>query len=373
MRILGIERDDTACNHYRILQPLMEMREHRLADTLTISEKDMAHYLEQAQVRVMESDIVVFQRPASIEWLNFIRTVQKAGKIIVCDYDDDPFSVNPMNPSYKWCGTEEVIFQWEDGKTDHIWKDGVDGFDIERNIRHRDLFKASFRKADLITTTTEVLAEALRPINKNCIVLPNLIEFDLYPKVECVKRGVRILWQGGSSHYEDLYMIHKDIVKLLNKHRDVTFVYFGDMRFMGLFKDAPQNQIEYHSWVGHKVYPYKLATLNCDIGLCPIVDNQFNRRKSSIKWMEYSVMNMATIASDLTPYNVDITDNVTGLLVKDDGWFDAMERMVMSKGDRFRIAVNAYQKVYNDHNAKTKAYLWKDAYEKVLKQELVEV
>lgn len=372
-KVLGVERDDTACNSYRILQPLMELREHQLADALTISEKDIVYDLDFATNRIMESDIVVFQRPASVDWLNFIKVAQKAGKVIVTDYDDDPFSISPFNPTYKWCGTEEAMITWEDGKTDMLWRDGVDGFDIERNIKHRDLFKANFRKADLVTVTTPILRDALSEINPNCVVLPNLVDFSVYPKCEYVKKGVRLLWQGGSSHYEDLYLIHKAVVDILKKYPEVTFVYFGDTRFKTLFADASQNQIEYHPWVSHKVYPYKLSTLNCDIGLCPIIDNQFNRRKSSIKWMEYSVIGVATIASDLPPYNVDILQGTTGLLVNDDGWFDAMELLIEDKKCRISLVENAYGEVFKNHNAATKAYFWKNAYEKVLKKELVEV
>lgn len=372
MRVLGIERDDTACNHYRILQPLMKLREHKLCDALTISEIDIAHRVEYANQRVMESDLIVFQRPANEDWLKFVKVAQKAGKIIVADYDDDPFSISPLNPTYKWCGTEEVVMQWPDGKTDMLWKDGVDGFDIERNITHRDLFKANFRKADLVTVTTPILQAALLPINKNTIVLPNVIDTSMYMKVEMVKKNIRILWQGGSSHYEDLYMVSDAMVRILKKYPNVTFVYFGDIRFQGLFKDAPQNQIEYYPWVGHKVYPYALTLLNCDIGLCPIVDNQFNRRKSSIKWMEYSMVGIATIASNLPPYNVDIKHEITGLLVKDDEWFKAIKELITTSKARTLLAQNAYDEVLRNHNADTKAYLWKEAYEKLLKTELVE-
>ena len=373
MRILGIERDKTACNHYRILQPLMKLRELRLADTMTISEEDILHSSETALQKILESDVVIFQRPASEDWLRFIKVAQKAGKIIVVDYDDDPFNTNPLSPAYRHFGTEEVAMKWQDGKTDMLWADGIDGFDIEKNIRHRDLFNANFRKADMITCTTDELAESFRKVNPNVVVLPNLIDFSLYPKVEFVKKGVRILWQGGSSHYEDLYMVKDALIRILKKHPEVTFVYFGEMRFKNLFKDAPQSQIEWHPWVSHQVYPYKLATLNCDIGLCPVTDNKFNRNKSAIKWMEYSVMGMATIASNIPPYSTVIADSYDGYLVEDHGWESAIEQLINQREYRETLAKNAYQTVFENHNADTKAHLWKDAFERLLKTELVEV
>jgi glycosyltransferase involved in cell wall biosynthesis len=350
----------------------MKLRELGLADAMTIKEADILHSPEFANQKVMEADIVLFQRPATEEWLKFVKVAQKAGKIIVVDYDDDPFNTNPLSPAYRFYGTEDVAMKWEDGKTDMLWQDGIDGFNIEQNIRHRDLFRANFKKADMITCTTDILGDSFRKINPNTVVLPNLVDFSLYPKVEYVKKGVRILWQGGSSHYEDLYMVKDALVRILKKYPDVVFVYFGDMRFKNLFKDAPQSQIEWHSWVSHQVYPYKLATLNCDIGLCPVTDNIFNRNKSAIKWMEYSLMGMATIASNIPPYSTVIEGGRAGILVNDDLWFDAMEQLIKDKAHRESIAYYAREEVHANHNADTKAFLWKNAYERLLKAELVE-
>ena len=100
-----------------------------------------------------------------------------------------------------------------------------------------------------------------------------------------------------------------------------------------------------HSWVANNIYPYKLATLNADIGLCPIADNMFNSNKSAIKWMEYSVMGLATIASDLAPYNKVIQNGKDGLLVNEHSWFDAMERLIKDTELRKTLAKNAYDKV----------------------------
>jgi glycosyltransferase involved in cell wall biosynthesis len=57
--------------------------------------------------------------------------------------------------------------------------------------------------------------------------------------------------------------------------------------------------------------------LDCDINLCPLVDNAFNRCKSAIKWYEASVMPTpeATLAQDTAPYQ-EIQDGKTGLLFK---------------------------------------------------------
>jgi len=376
MRVMGIERDDGATNNYRIMQPLYKLQQHGMANVCTAREGIELNQ-EHAQLKAAESDIIVFHRPQSENWFKFIKTCNKLGKMVVCDYDDDPFNTSPLNPFYQWIGTEEVIWKWPDGREEMLWsKDPTEHggryIDIEENIRRRDLFRASFRSADLVSCTTDILAEKLRTINPNVAVLPNLIDFDQYPKVEMVKKNIRIGWQGGVSHFEDLLMIRNAIGDILKKYPNVTFVYWGDMKLYGMFREFPIDRVEAHLWSDYMVYPYKLACLNLDIGLCPVVENEFNRNKSAIKYFEYSVSNIASIASDWPPYSPCITNGKDGLLVKPDQWFGAMEELILDETKRRNLAKNAYENIYENHNADKFAYKWQEAYEGVLKKDLVE-
>lgn len=375
MKILGIERDDGATNNYRIMQPLFKLMEHGMANVCTAREGVELNQ-DHALAKALEADIIVFHRPQSENWFKFIKVCNKYGKTVVADYDDDPFNTSPLNPFYQWIGTDEVEFVWPDGRKEMLWsKDPESGnryINIEDNIRRRDLFRASFKNADLVSCTTDILAEKLRTINTNVAVLPNLMDFNQYPKIELVKKNIRIGWQGGASHYEDLFMIRDVIGEILKKYPQVTFVYSGDMKLYGQFRNFPMERIECHTWVNYEVYPYKLACLNLDIGLCPVVENEFNRNKSAIKYFEYSMVGAASIASDWPPYSPCITDRKDGLLVKPEQWFSAIEELILDVDKRQMLAKNAYENVYENYNADKKCHLWLDAYEKVLKKDLVE-
>ena len=375
MRILGVERSQGACNHYRVVQPLYKLKQNKLADILTIHPQNAENY-DFVLDKIMEAEIIFCQRPADDSWYNLIKSAQKAGKIIVVDYDDNPFETSPWNPSYKYYGTEERFYKFDDGREVALWADGENGFDIETNIRRRDLFRAAFKKSDMVTCTTPILADTFKKINPNVKVLPNLIDFDMWTQEhEFKKNKIRIGWQGGASHYEDLYMVAPAIREIIKKHKNVTFVFFGDMRFHGLFKDLPQDQIEWHSWVQHVAYPYKMQTLNLDIGICPLIDNVFNRNKSAIKYYEYSAINVPTVASDISPYSEVIDDGKDGLLVKDGEWVLALEGLIKDTGARNKMAQLAYDNVRENHNADTKAHLWHDAFQDVMKRdgEILEV
>jgi glycosyltransferase involved in cell wall biosynthesis len=381
MRILGVERDDGATNQYRILQPLYKLLEHGMANILTLKEgPELA--TDFALQKVMESDLILVHRPASEEWFKFIKMCRKYGKTIVCDYDDDPFNTSPLNPYYQFIGTEEVEYVWPDGKREMLWsknpmEHGGRYINIEQNIRRRDLFRASFKNADMVSVTTDVLQSKLATINQNTVVLPNLVDFEQYPEVQHVKKEVRIGWQGGSSHYEDLYLVADAIKRILKKHSNTKFVFWGDLRMYGLFRDIPIERIECHQWVKHIVYPYKLACMNLDIGICPIITNEFNSNKSAIKYFEYSVVGAATVASNMPPYSPVISNGKDGMLCKDDEWFDTLDMLVQDKEKRETLAKNAFENVHTNWNANTKAHLWLNAYESILKKdiskELIEV
>ena len=378
MRVLGIERTNLANNHYRIVQPIYKLFEQKLAEVSTLNMANLVGETEKSLDLIVGADIVVVYSPSNEEWLNLIKTLRKYGKIIVADYDDDPFNVSPWNPAYQWSGIKEVAYEWPDGTIDMLWSETMTGsrgetdfFNIEGNIKRRDLFKANFKKADLVTTTNAYLAQSLGQINPNVEILPNLVDFGQYPKCELVKKNIRIGWQGGSSHYEDLFMIVEPMRKVLQQNPDVTFVYSGDSRMLGLFKSFPKAQVEYHGWTDYKVYPYALTLLNLDIGLCPLANNEFNIRKSAIKYFEYSVVGAVTLASNIPPYSPVIKDGVDGVLVKDNDWEEAIKESIYSIR-LINMAKKAYDNVYENHNADKKAHLWLNAYDKILKKELVE-
>ncbi len=379
MRILGIERDASACNFYRILSPLNAVLKHKLADVALIDQRNCAD--DRSIKLALDADIIVFQRPANEEWLNFIKVCRKYGKHIVSDYDDDPFNTSPLNPFYQYIGTEPVEYTWADGSKEMLWSEGMVGsdgskiFNIERNIAFRDMFRLNFKKSDMVTCTTKILQDEFLKITPNVTILPNLIDPSFWPKMpEFPKREVRIGWQGGWSHYEDLYDIVPVIKNVLDKHENVKFVYFGDQRFKHLFKDCDQNKIEWQDWVHHETYPYKMTLLNLDIGICPLANNSFNWTKSAIKWMEYSMLGCSTVASNIEPYSSVIINGETGFLVNDNQeWEMALDALIENKSQRAMMGKKAFMDVYENHNIDRKAKLWVDAYESILRPKEVTV
>jgi glycosyltransferase involved in cell wall biosynthesis len=111
------------------------------------------------------------------------------------------------------------------------------------------------------------------------------------------------------------------------------------------------------------MYSLKLASLNLDIGICPLVDDEFNNHKSQLKWTEYSAMRIPSVVSDLPPYEC-VEDGVTGYKAKTTQEFiDKLSLLIESESLRKKITDNAFEKNYQDFNLKTNITKWVDFYE----------
>ncbi len=105
-------------------------------------------------------------------------------------------------------------------------------------------------------------------------------------------------------------------------------------------------------WASNDIYYGLLNNLNIDIGHAPLLPNNFNRCKSTIKYYEYAMVGAAGVYSALEPYE-DVVDGVTGLVVEPDEhcWLDAIDRLIGSVDTRRQISHNAYVDVCQSHTS----------------------
>jgi glycosyltransferase involved in cell wall biosynthesis len=73
-----------------------------------------------------------------------------------------------------------------------------------------------------------------------------------------------------------------------------------------------------------------------DIGIAPIADLPGNRARSDIKVKEYAASGVPWLASPVGPY-VGLGEPEGGRLVPDDGWFEALDRLVSRRRERKRL------------------------------------
>ena len=123
---------------------------------------------------------------------------------------------------------------------------------------------------------------------------------------------------------------------------------------------------EVRPWVdGLAAFGGALAAARPDIGLAPLLDEPFNRAKSELHWLEYSMAGAATVATSFGPagpYDV-IRDGVDGLLATSRAdWERHLRRLAASPELRRELAGNARSRVLREYTVAVRAEEWAEAF-----------
>lgn len=331
------------CGYYRIVKPSEQMvGEHEVdvwGKEFDDRHKELGKNTEMFYNSIFsEYDVVwthYINNPVMFAWMYAAK--EKWGTKLVIDIDDNFLDLDEGNPANEQMG---------------------------RGKKDRSILATILSFADAITVSTFPLKKRLQEhikevhgIDSKIFVLPNYNDINdwNHDKVEN-KDGVVIGYMGSVSHADDLNMVLPSIKKVMEKYPNVGFQLMGQLTVKDakrVFKDWPQSIRKRMFMIqptGNQTdFPLHLANQPWDIGIAPLVDTPFNRSKSHIKWMEYSMYKIPTVASRVYPYYKDvlgketIKDGETGLLVYDHEWVDKLSLLIENKELREKIGKNAYE------------------------------
>ncbi|WP_434655353.1 glycosyltransferase [Pseudomonas sp. R3-56] len=140
-------------------------------------------------------------------------------------------------------------------------------------------------------------------------------------------------YMGSKGHQEDLNLVVPALERLLDERPDLHFEVFGTIqmpprleRFGDRIKSHKVNK-------AYSEFLSVLASLNWDIGLAPLVNEEFNLCKAPTKFIEYTAAGIPVIASNIPVYSKVIPSD-GGMLVDETGWYDALVSSLDSKDFR---------------------------------------
>lgn len=265
----------------------------------------------------------------------------------------------------------KVVYELDDLLTERTYRKEVDNPElfIKKAI---DMIQ----KADVVTTTTPVLANELNQYTDQIKVVPNFIDLDWWGEPLRIKRRgkLRLGWAGSTSHKSDLIFLREPLKKILDEYENVIFVYCGaggvssasvstELMFgEDVFKNIPLERKEYHLGVNHELWGAKSKTLYFDIALAPLIDDKFNRCKSNIKWQEYALNEWPGIYSDLAPY----AEIKGGLKAKtQDDFYNQIKYLIENPDKRVEIMKEAKETVLKNWTMGKNYYKWIEVFENV--------
>ncbi len=243
---------------------------------------------------------------------------------------------------------------------------------VSRRIApEREIIERMVRRADLVTVTTPILAERHRAFNDEIRVIRNAVDpswYDVPAGGPSVTGDPRLLYYAKPNRMRDYDVCRPAVDELVRRHPGAHRVWLGALDAPAGGSPAPVIAAvdEVGRYVaGPSAFSRSLAAARPDIGLAPLVGDEFDQAKSELHWLEYTMAGAATVATRMPgggPFDV-IRDGVDGFLAGDRGeWLAALERLTVSPALREEMAGRARERVLADYTVTARAAEWAEAY-----------
>ena len=300
MKIIGLSNQNSGCGYHRILLPLGMMEGVTAYVTNFITEDKMDGW-----------DILLYNRIAHYD-SDWKVTKEALGAKIVMDIDDH-WKLPPNHLCY----------------------------DQYREMEGRII--NNLEQADMVTTSTEYLADKVRPYNPNVHVLENSIPFGLNQFIED-KRDcdrVRIFWAGSVTHEQDINLLRNCIQHLKGQQDKIKMVIGGYndtdpsskaiwQRMFSAFTSG--GQLPYMKLHSTSPLSYMQMYEHADIMLIPLEASEWHSCKSNLKILEAATKKIPCIVSNVAPYNLD--DAPVNWVNKKSDWFKHINYLINNPNAR---------------------------------------
>lgn len=147
-------------------------------------------------------------------------------------------------------------------------------------------------------------------------------------------------YMGSKGHQEDLDLVVPALERLLDERPQLRFEVFGTIQMPKSLERFGDRVKSHKVNKAYAEFLSVLAGLNWDIGLAPLVNEDFNLCKAPTKFIEYTAAGIPVMASDIPVYS-NVIPQGGGVLVGED-WFKALSLSLDSPELR-RISVDIAQ------------------------------
>ena len=269
--------------------------------------------------RISDAEVVIIQRdfPRFSDYPRIIQEARRLSKPVIYEADDWLLEVPDSN-------LQSLAYQ-----------------DVLASIL------SAVIQSDLVITSTEYLRNKFLLFNSNTIVFPNYLDDTLWkiqspkldPSQEKPNQVVTIGYMGGRTHQSDLQSITAVLTQLDQLYPSrLRFKFWGcppPLEWFGR-SNVAWKKIDILDYVEFAAF---FLSQSCDIVIAPLVDNEFNRAKSAIKFLEYSALGFPGVYSRCEPYAKLIAHGETGFLASTEAeWVASLRLLIDDPALRARIA-----------------------------------
>ena len=205
-----------------------------------------------------------------------------------------------------------------------------------------------FIGAHALQTSTPAMAEVLRKYNPHVKVLHNELR-ELPPRRVYKEDGPVTIFFGALNREQDWKDIMPELNRAIREHGDkIRFKVLSDKAFYEALQTRNKEFVGNDACYGGRFVPYGVyldVLGTADISLLPLRDNEFNRMKSDIKFIESAAYGAVVLASPVA-YGETVKDGRTGFLYRNPKEFrHRLSRLIKERPRRHRMAEHAYDYV----------------------------
>lgn len=313
MNILFVESDSLQeynCSYWRVMVPLIALR--KAGHTVEkVRVESWGERTPEAVKLTERADLVIVQRNLMDRVVLSAFHWTQNGKAITVDLDDayEFMTEDTGSPTFKtW---KHGVFTDSSGKEQHLYPTPM------------MWLKWGVKLLGTMTSPSKLICQDWSEYAR-AFWFPNYADTSIYHPSQVYKEPgkVYIGWGGSATHLASWEKsgVLPALQRIIKEYPNVVLMLMGDERVERFLKEIPKHNRAVLGFMPHAEFVMRLNTL--DIGLVPLY-GEYDRRRSWIKAMEYSLMGVPWIGTAFEP----TADVETGLRIANttDGWYMALK------------------------------------------------
>lgn len=320
--------------------------------TLQLSfEKPLSPLVNRGQIRtellteelLHDQDDIVGDPARETEWLENYLDRYGPSAVIFCRYSGPAY-----RPILAWAKRRRVpiIYHIDDDLLAIPPEIGAPKHALHNARARLTAVRELLSSADLVYASTEKLRAKLLEYFPELPIVVGKIYCSSTPLANPRPgRAQKVGYMASADHAHNLDMIFPAIEQMLERNPDVQLELFGSIaippqlaRFENRVSTAPPI-------ANYNTFLSEFARLGWDIGICPLAPIEFNLMKANTKWVEYTTVGAAVVASRGTVYDECCADGCGILADRPDEWLAGLELLIRDGGERLKMVERAQSKL----------------------------
>lgn len=214
-------------------------------------------------------------------------------------------------------------------------------------------FKSLCNLSRAVFAGSNALKNWISEYHPHVYLVPSSIKTAKYKAIEKSGNANKIClgWIGNGKHYQtDLMEIILPILSYFNNEPLVEFRFIGVDSHSEFAQKARESNpesvvfVQPSNWSDSKSIVSELNKL--DIGLYPLIENDFNKFKCGFKALEYFALKIPVVSSDIAMNREIIEHNVNGFFANNTHeWIEKLTLLIQDKSLRYQFGLAGYSLV----------------------------